>query len=271
MSRPSAEALHEARRTSFDAVADSYAAVRPPYPEAVFEEIQRVVPPPANVLEIGPGPGMATLPMAERGYRVHGLELGANLARVARNRLAAFGGVEIVRADFHEWEPERDGAFDLVLAASSWHWIDPAVGYPKARRALHRGGWLALLFSHPRPGRPGSRSRAFWDQTDELYRRWAPTLVARRGSPPLALRDQRREIRGSGCFQAAERLTWRWRQEFSADAHIGLLDTYSDHRTLPKRERERLYAAIRRLVNERFAGVVPREYQTVLYLARRTD
>jgi SAM-dependent methyltransferase len=265
------DALHRARRDSFDAVADSYASARPPYPDAVFEEIRRVVPPPASVLEIGPGPGVATLPMARRGYRVFGLELGENLARVARQRLAAFDGVEIVRADFHDWEPERDGAFDLVLAASAWHWIDPALGYPKARRALRRGGWLALVANHPRPGRLGSRSRAFWDETDKLYRRWAPTLVARRGSSPRALNDQRSEIRGSGCFVAVERHIWRWRRDFTAEAHIGLLDTYSDHRTLPKRERQRLYAAITRLAQERFAGVVPRQYRTIMYLARRVD
>jgi SAM-dependent methyltransferase len=265
------EALHTARRTSFDAAADSYAEARPPYPDAVFEEIGRVVPPPASVLEIGPGPGVATLPMAQRGYRVLGVELGGNLARVAQERLAGFADVEIVRADFHEWDPERDGAYDLVLAASAWHWIDPAVGYPKARRALRRRGWLALMAQHARPGRLGSRSRAFWDETDTVYRRWAPALLARRGSSPQALNDQRAEIRASGGFEAVERHVWRWRREFTADQHIGLLNTYSDHRTLPRRERERLFAAIKRLAIERFAGVVPREFQTILYLARRVD
>ena len=259
------------RAHSFDEVATTYATVRPSYPGAVFDEIARVVAPPARIVEIGPGPGLATLPLAERGYSILGVELGANLARVARDRLAEYPSVEIVRADFHDWLPSPPGSFDLVLAASAFHWIDPVIGYAKASIALRAGGWLALVANHPRPGRIGSRARAFWEATDQLYRRDAPALVARRGIPPQRLPDRRPEMRRSGLFRAPERHTWRWRRSFDRDQYIGLLDTYSDHRTLPRRQRTRLYAAISELIDRDFGGQAPREYRTELYLAQRMD
>jgi SAM-dependent methyltransferase len=247
-----------------------YADTRPSYPVAAFEAIEAVVPSPARVLEVGPGPGVATIPLAERGYAVVGIELGANLARVARTRVVAFPKVQIVHADFELWRPEPPGGFDLVLAASSWHWIDPAVAYQQAHAALRPGGWLALLANHPRPGRPGSRSRAFWQATDGIYQALAPELVARRGWSPSRLPNRSSEITRSGLFGPVQRHTWRWRREFTADAYLALLDTYSDHRTLPARQRRRLFVAIRRLIVQGFAGVVSREYETQLYLAART-
>ena len=59
-----------------------------------------------------------------------------------------------------------------------------------------------------------------------------------------------------------------WRHICDADTYVALLDTYSDHRTLPARRRQRLFDAIRRLAVDEFGGQVPRYYRTVIYLAR---
>ncbi|MGB6191777.1 MAG: hypothetical protein WBF42_04865, partial [Terracidiphilus sp.] len=44
----------------------------------------------ARILEIGGGTGKSTLPLATRGCHVVALEMGTNLARLARQHLAAF-------------------------------------------------------------------------------------------------------------------------------------------------------------------------------------
>jgi hypothetical protein len=72
-----------------------------------------------------------------------------------------------------------------------------------------------------------------------------------------------RPLRGRGA--ARHRLA---RHIFDADAYVALLDTYSDHRTLPARRRQRLFDAIRRLAVDEFGGQVQRYYRTVIYLAR---
>ncbi|HEY7526290.1 MAG TPA: class I SAM-dependent methyltransferase [Candidatus Limnocylindria bacterium] len=262
------DALHERRRRSFDAIADRYLAHRPPYPVAVLDLVAEKVPPPADVLEVGPGPGLATIPLAARGYRIVAVELGERLAAEARRQLAGYDKVQVVTADFEQWQPPRPHAFDLVLAASAWHWIDPAVGHKRAWLALRAGGWLALMANHPRPGRLGTRSRRFWAATDAIYRRHAPELVRRRGWNPSRLPDQAAAIRRSGRFTAVERHVVAWRHVFDPDDYVALLDTYSDHRILPARRRERLFDDIRRLARDEFGGQVPRYYRTVLYLAR---
>jgi SAM-dependent methyltransferase len=262
------DAQQERRRRSFEAVAERYLAARPPYPAAALDIIVARITPPADVLEVGPGPGLATLPMAQRGYRIVAVELGERLAAEARRNLEPYRNATVVHAAFETWEPARPHSFDLVLAASSWHWVDPALGYDRAHRALRESGWLALMANHPRPGRLGSRARRFWDATDSMYRRHAPGLVRRRGWNPSRLPDLRAEIAASGSFHAAERHVIEWRMDFSADAYLDLIGTYSDHATLPARSRARLFRAIHDLARREFGGVVPRYYRTTLFLAR---
>lgn len=259
----------ERRRNSFDAVAATYADARPAYLSAVFDELARLVPPPARVLEIGPGPGVATLPLAERGYAVVGVELGANLAQVARTRLAAYPRVRIVQADFEAWEADDEAPFDLVLAASSWHWLDPATAYGRVHALLRPGGCLALLSNHGRPGRRGSPPRAFWDATGELYRRHAPALATRRGPHPVP--DRRSEVRRSGLFAGVTRRTWWWRRDFDGPAYRALLTTYSDHATLAPAQRTALLDAIGQLIDREFGGRAPLQWMTELVTARRRD
>lgn len=255
-----------ARRRSFDEIADAYAAARPGYPDAAFNVIAERVPPPARVLEIGPGPGTATVPLAERGYQVVAVELGETMATAARQRLRRYPNVRIVRADFEEWSSREQ--FDLVLAASSWHWIDPAGSYGAAHRALRPGGWLAMIANHPRQGRRGTRMRAFWDLTDELYRRHAPAILERGMWSPRRMPYTAASLRRSGLFGAVQRLTWRWRRDFTADEYLALLGTYSDHLALPAAQRTALLAAIRSTIETQFGGVVRREYWTHLHLGR---
>jgi len=266
-----ASSTRDRRRRSFDTVAAAYADARLGYPVAAFDAIAERVPPPARVLEIGPGPGLATLPMAERGYEVLGVELGERMAELARERLGAHANVRIVTADFETWQPETPEPFDLVLAASSWHWLDPRTRSARVHDLLRPGGWLALIANHPRPGRIGSRVRAFWDATDDLYRRHAPDLVAERHWDPRRQPYTAAHLRRSGRFDPVLRLTWRWRHDFDADAYLALLDTYSDHRALPLARFRALKRAIAALVDERFDGAAPRLYLTHLHLARRRD
>jgi hypothetical protein len=45
------------------------------------------------------------MPLAKRGLAITAVELGAELAAVARRRLAAFPAVDVVTAPFEAWEP----------------------------------------------------------------------------------------------------------------------------------------------------------------------
>jgi ubiquinone/menaquinone biosynthesis C-methylase UbiE len=63
------------------------------------------------------------------------VELGENLAALARDNAAEYPRVQVVTGDF-EKIPVPQGVFDLLVCATAFHWLDPAVAYPKAAQAL---------------------------------------------------------------------------------------------------------------------------------------
>src|SRR5579875_346947 len=94
-------------RTVFDLDAESYDRTRPVCPAELFDDLMRAADLRSGdqVLEIGAGTGQATLPLAERGLSVTAVELGAQLAAVARRRLAGFPAATVVTAAFEDWLP----------------------------------------------------------------------------------------------------------------------------------------------------------------------
>ena len=90
------------------------------------------------VLEVGCATGKATLPLARVGFRITALEPGAALAAAARANVVGYD-VDVVEARFEDWEP-NGAVFDLVFAATAWHWVDAEVRYPKAAAVLRPHG-----------------------------------------------------------------------------------------------------------------------------------
>jgi SAM-dependent methyltransferase len=127
------------RRTSFDGVAELYDAARPDYPDDLVAALIDLagLREGKHVLEIGPGTGQLSIALARSGVVLTAVELGPSLAAIARRRLAGFPHAQVVVADFDHW-PVPPGAFDLVVAATAFHWLDPAT---RVRRCTsHCGG-----------------------------------------------------------------------------------------------------------------------------------
>src|ERR687895_2408115 len=91
-------------RTTFDGAALLYDEVRPGYPEALFDDVEDLsgIPPGGSVLEVGCGTGQATVPLARRGYRILCVELGANLATIARGKLADHPDARVLSCSFED-------------------------------------------------------------------------------------------------------------------------------------------------------------------------
>ena len=97
----------ELLRATFDFASRIYDLARPGYPDELFDDLARLAKlrPAARLLEVGSGTGKATIPLARRGYQITGLEIGANLAERARQNLAGFADVQILRSAFESWRP----------------------------------------------------------------------------------------------------------------------------------------------------------------------
>lgn len=256
-------------RATFDAAADRYQQARPEYPAGLYDELIRLtgITPADRLLEVGCATGTATLPLARRGLAITGLEIGPGLAAAARRNLAAFPAVHVVTADFETWP--SPGPFDLVFAATAWHWIDPAVRYQRAWKLLRPGGQLAIWRQEhvfPKGGDP------FFRDIQEIYNEIGEglppgTVMTRPGEVP----DSRAEIEASGLFGDVQVRQFDWEVRYDADGYIGLLDTFSGHIAMQDWQRERLYGEIRRRLGERPDGLLRRHWGAVLNVARRRD
>jgi SAM-dependent methyltransferase len=257
------------RARSFDAVADLYDEMRPRYPAALFDDLLAIsdVPLGGRVLEVGTGPGVATRPLAQRGLHVLGLEPGPALAQVARDNLAEFDAIEIRQTTFEEAEL-APGAFDLVVSASAWHWVDPDVGLDKAARVLRPGGWLAVWWGHGELADPELAA-----VVRQISERRAPGLEARRhGGSGGRLRrgafvDQIEQHPG---FDRTERRDHPFELTYDAVGFVRLLDTYSHYRLLDDDVRAGLFDELVGVIDTRFGGQVTRQYHAALLMAHRS-
>jgi len=255
----------ELRRSTFDEAAELYDRARPGYPAALFEDLAELtsIGPGSRVLEIGPGTGQATLPLAERGCRVVAVELGADLAAVARRKLAGFANVEVVTAAFEDW-PLPAEAFDLVLAATAFHWIDPAVRIDKVADALRPGGSLATITTHHVAG--GDES--FFADAQSCYVRWDPdtptalTLKSATDIPSSHYLLDRTDRFGPPVLRRYE-----WDRSYTTVSYLELLLTYSGHRALEPKAQSSLLGCIAQLIDTGYGGQITKRYLTELRVA----
>jgi len=252
------EADRDVLKTTFDGVAELYDRARPQYPEALFDDIVELaeLEAGASLLEVGCGTGRATEPLARRGFNILCLEPGARLAAVARRNLAPFPDVEVVVESFEDWNA-AGRTFDLVLAATSWHWIDPEVGYARAASLLNADGRLAFFSaSHAFP----EDADRFFYEIQEVYETLGETRPGETWPPPLPedVPDETDGILASGFFGRVETRRHVWEVTYTADEYIDLLRTFSVHIAMAPEKRRCLEDEVRRRVSARPEGTIRR-------------
>jgi SAM-dependent methyltransferase len=254
-------------RATFDTAAERYARARPGYPEALFDDLVDLarLEPGARVLEIGCGTGQATLPLARRGFRIVAVELGASLAAVARRQLAAFPLVDVNVAAFEDW-PLPAEPFDLLLAATAFHWIDPQLRISKTAAALRPGGSLAVITTEHVAG----GTAPFFVDAQTCYERWDPaTPPGLRLTPADQFPPRLDELEGATAFAPASVRQYEWEQVYSSRTYLDVLLTYSGHIALPDDARANLLACIAQLIDQRYGGSISKRYLNQLFVARR--
>ena len=263
------DADRERLRETFNQAAESYQRARPDYPGELFDALIEAagLAPGDRLLEVGCATGKATVPLARRGFRITCIELGPELAAAARRNTGGLGA-EVIEGRFEDWH-DPGARFDLVFAATAWHWIDPAVGYRNAWRALRPGGHLAFWSAaHVFPDGGDPFFRELQDVYDEINEGLPPGYVWPR---PGELTVHTAEIEASGLFQVTTVRHFDWEQVYDAEGYIELLNTFSGHLTMADWQRERLYGELRRRLGERPGGTLRRGWGAVLHVARRRD
>jgi SAM-dependent methyltransferase len=258
----------------FNEVPELYDRVRPTYPDKLFADLVAItgMNERSSVLEVGCGTGQATRPLAALGCSVTAVEPGAGMAALARQRLATFRNVQVETSTFEEWD-ERGRRFDVLVAASAWHWVDPSTGWRRAHDVLNPGGWMALLGNVVvrRPGEP-----EVYAETADLHERYFPGNPEW-GHPPLE-DEVRATDEGWGLVTDPGGLFGptivRWYpsvQWFDGDGFSDLLRTTSLYRRLDRDVREPLLDAIAERIRTRMGDRALRHYLSVLRVGQRAE
>jgi SAM-dependent methyltransferase len=197
---------------SFGTDAERYDRARPPYPDALMAAVvgAGADTPVRDVLDVGCGTGIAARQLQAAGCIVLGVEPDARMAAFARDR-----GLPVEVATFEAWDA-AGRTFDAVVAAQSWHWVDPAVGAAKAAGVLRPGGRLAI-FGHV---------------FAEAFRRVVPDspFAGGSGRRPVDVYQAgyaavAEAVRGTGLFEAPEQWRFDVERTYTRDAWLELLPT----------------------------------------------
>src|SRR6266581_4152075 len=258
----------------FNEVPELYDRVRPAYPDELFADLAAItgMDRRSPVLEVGCGTGQATRSLAALGCSVTAIEPGAGMAALARQRRAAFPNVEVENSTFEEWD-DRGRRFDVLVAASAWHWVDPSIGWRRAHDVLYPGGWMALL-GHVVVRRPGEPEA--YAETADLHERFCPGNPGW-SHPPLE-DDVRTTDEGWGLVEDPGRLfgptTVRWYptvQWFNGEDFADLLRSTSLYRSLDRDVRNPLLDAIAERIRTRMGNRAARRYLSVLRVGQRAE
>jgi SAM-dependent methyltransferase len=257
---------HRQMAESFGADADRYDRTRPPYPDALVNQIIAASPG-HDVLDVGCGTGIEARQFQAAGSTVLGVEPDARMAEFARR-----SGVEVEVATFEAWDPEGR-AFDAVIAGTAWHWVDPVAGAAKAASVLRRGGRLAP-FHHVFEAPP-----EVTEAQASAYRRVLP-------DSPFSLSGQATRsslelyqplfakiadgIREAGQFSEPEQWRFDWECTYSRDEWLDQLPTLGSLTQLAPDELAQVQEGVGAAIDA-MGGSFTMRYTTVAVTAARVS
>lgn len=229
---------------------------------------------PARLLDIGCGTGAMLSALAGRYPEASlcGLDLAFNMARHSAQGLG--GRAMLVNGDA-ELLPFRDGAFDLVVSASTFQWVERLDDcFGECRRVLSSGGLLCAAFFG---------GRTLW----ELQESYREAVTMRFGADDARrermhrfreMAEVRRVMSGLGCDQLL--ITAETEMEYHADVPDLLRSIKAIGAATAARSDTAgglgwrgLLTDMTAIYRERFreGGVIPATYEVIYVVARRAS
>ena len=192
-----------------------------------------------DVLEIGAGTGILTRLLSTRVEHVTAVEPDERMRAV----LSDSGVKADVRAGHGEELPVGSSSYDVVVAASAWHWVDETRAIPEAARVLRAGGRLALTWNGV--DRSVDWVRSLWAGGVDLSPDEKAAVDRRRRSRHVV--DV--EAGGPSPFLEPETRLFRWTRRMAKDDLIGMAATYSAVITMGHEARDRHLESMRRYLH----------------------
>ena len=262
----------ETKKSWYSPVADRYNRVRPRYSQEMITRVIEVaqLPQQAKILELGCGPGTATLPLAKRGFFLVSLEPSQTAYHLAKQNCVEFANVEIKNLTFEEWDVP-DLKFDAVLAATSWHWLSPETAYAKAYEAMKNKGSLILFWNTP-----PQPSYEIYRILEDIYQNIAPNIPLYARYQSLEYHQESfeqfsQDILASGYFHQLVYENVNHEITYSITDYLDLLSTLSVYIALKSEQREFLFQALQQVLEKNCGQILNLSYCSAFHVARKIN
>jgi SAM-dependent methyltransferase len=250
------------RALRFGADAPAYERFRPDYPQQLADAVLAYAGRPIrSALEIGAGTGKATRLFAERGIQITATDPDGAMLAELQNHVPAT--VRPVRAAFEELTASV--RFDLVYAAASLHWTDPAARWPRVAALLEPGGVFASCGGPITPADPAVAEAVRAARTPFLGSDDIPSPD--RTPPEADMQWPGTELRQSTWFTDVRQMVIERRRTLSAADFVGYLGTLSAYLALPPAQQRQIFDQVQRTV----PPTIEIKADVTLHLARRRD
>ena len=254
----------EQKKTWYSPVADLYYRARPKYPQQLITQAVTLARLDSNstILEIGCGPGNATIPFARLGALITCIEPNQEFYHLARQNCLQYTNVRISHTSFEEWTP-KNNKFDAVLSANAFHWILPEIGYAKAADVLKDDGYLILLWNLT----PEPRYEVY-QTLQEIYQVYAPSFVRYEGASIQAaiLEKFEQNILDSGYFGHSVSEQVSCKVTYSINKYLELLSTL---RQLEPQTQDILFIKLREKLSN-WGNKIELYFLSAIHVARKS-
>jgi SAM-dependent methyltransferase len=249
------------RALSFGAVASAYETFRPGYPDELVDDVLTyAVRPVRTALEIGAGTGKATRVFASHGIAVTATDPDEAMLTELRKHVPST--VATMQGAFEDLP--LTSTFDLVFAAASLHWTEPAHRWSRVSALLNPEGVFASFGGQIRLADPALDEGVRAARSSFLLDDDVPSPDGTTANSPLQWPGT--ELTQCNQFTDVRQSTIERRTIMSARGYVGHLSTISAYLQLPVSVRQRVF--------ERILGVLPERVMVMadltLHLARKS-
>lgn len=212
----------------YKGIAGIYEEIRPSYPEKLIQDIiaSTNLKPEDRLLEIGAGTGKATIQFANKGYHIHAVEIGEDMAVILREKCSVYTNVTIDVAAFEEWTCREDLKYDMIYSAQSFHWINKEIKYRKCYELLKDNGYLVLFWYQP-TGRKTQEMVEIDEQVNNVVKKFINKNTSNQEKPDRLVHtgvsnneDRKKEINESGLFCIISEMEYSYQVRNNPDQYM---------------------------------------------------
>jgi ubiquinone/menaquinone biosynthesis C-methylase UbiE len=251
-------------KTTFQKGGKNYQASRREYPKQIIDWIVKEVElnKSSKILDIGCGTGKSTLPFAKLGYTIKGIDRSENMIGEAKKASRKYKNASYRIGSFENMKIS-DNSFDVVLAGTAFHWLNPEIRCKKIHSVLKKDGHLVIFWSAW-----ANDQSDFLKRMRELYVQNAPNYPQDYGNSEKKFLP---ELEASKLFEKPHFKVILEQEKYTKEKMLNLINSYSWVMSLDKNQKRKLFEDLENLFKEYKEPLIAPAYFKVIIAKRASN